>query len=257
MNTNSYERPKGVLKVRGEVLIERQIRQLKDAGIGDIVVVVGYKKERFFYLEDMFGIKLVINEDYATRNNNPTIYKVRELLGNTYICSSDDYFSENPFEAYVYDSYYAATYQAGPTEEYCLFTKGKNDLIVDVLFPVLKILFSAGGSAKLFQVFRFHAKPGELGDEAIIGLELDSCEAELPGGGDVGGRIVDKGALRGVEFEFLEKLSVHRRVGLCFACPKRDESAVHEGHEREGFPAFVVGFLRIIRQVENVVASSS
>ena len=155
MNTNSDERPKGVLKVRGEVLIERQIRQLKDAGIGDIVVVVGYKKERFFYLEDMFGIKLVINEDYATRNNNPTIYKVRELLGNTYICSSDDYFSENPFEAYVYDSYYAATYQAGPTEEYCLFTKGKNDLIVDVLFPVLKILLFCRWFSQAFPGFSF------------------------------------------------------------------------------------------------------
>ena len=128
----SYERPKGVLQVRGEVLIERQILQLKEAGIDDIVVVVGYKKEEFFYLEDKFGVKLVINEDYATRNNNSTIYKVRELLGNTYICSSDDYFGDNPFERYVYDSYYAATYQAGPTDEYCLITKGKNDLIVDV-----------------------------------------------------------------------------------------------------------------------------
>ena len=46
----SYERPKGVLTVRGEVLIERQIRQLKEAGINDITVVVGYCKEQFFYL---------------------------------------------------------------------------------------------------------------------------------------------------------------------------------------------------------------
>lgn len=40
----SYERPKGLLKVRGEILIERQIRQLLDAGISDITVVVGYKR---------------------------------------------------------------------------------------------------------------------------------------------------------------------------------------------------------------------
>ena len=38
----SYEKPKGLLKVRGEVLIERQIRQLQEAGISDITVVVGY-----------------------------------------------------------------------------------------------------------------------------------------------------------------------------------------------------------------------
>ena len=41
----SYEKPKGLLMVRGEVLIERQIRQLKEAGIDDITVVFGYKKE--------------------------------------------------------------------------------------------------------------------------------------------------------------------------------------------------------------------
>lgn len=48
----SYERPKGLLVVKGEKLIERQIKQLKEAGINDITVVVGYLKEQFFYLEE-------------------------------------------------------------------------------------------------------------------------------------------------------------------------------------------------------------
>ena len=128
----SYERPKGVLRVRGEVLIERQIRQLKEAGIDDITVVVGYKKEEFFYLEELLGVKIVVNTEYAERNNNSTIHCVRESLGNTYICSSDDYFSINPFERYVYDSYYSAVYQNGPTDEYCLITKGRDGRIVGV-----------------------------------------------------------------------------------------------------------------------------
>ena len=85
----SYERPKGLLKVRGEVLIERQIEQLKAAGVNNIVVVVGYKKEAFFYLEDKYGVKIVINRDYAERNNNSSLMLVREILGNTYICSSE------------------------------------------------------------------------------------------------------------------------------------------------------------------------
>ena len=130
----SYERPKGVLRVRGEILIERQIRQLKEAGIDDIVVVVGYKREEFFYLEDAFGVKIIVNDEYAMRNNNSTIKKVEQLLGNTYICSSDDYFTENPFEQYVFDAYYAAVYQEGETDEYCLRTKGKDDWIVGVDF---------------------------------------------------------------------------------------------------------------------------
>ncbi len=127
----SYERPKGVLKVRGEVLIERQIRQLQAAGIADITVVVGYMKEAFFYLEDLLGVKIRVNEEYAARNNNSTLMLVREQLGNTYVCSSDDYFTQNVFEPYVYEAYYSGTYFAGPTDEYCMGT-GTNGRIVNV-----------------------------------------------------------------------------------------------------------------------------
>lgn len=116
----SYERPKGLLKVRGEVLIERQIEQLKAAGVDDIVVVVGYKKESFFYLEDKYGVGIVVNRDYAERNNNSSLMLVREILGNTYICSSDNYFEENPFERRVWKAYYSAEYSEGPTKEWCV-----------------------------------------------------------------------------------------------------------------------------------------
>ncbi|MBQ9043312.1 MAG: phosphotransferase [Eggerthellaceae bacterium] len=127
----SYERPKGLLRVKGEVLIERQIGQLKEAGIDDITVVVGYMKEQFFYLEDKFGVKIRVNEEYANRNNNSTLMLVREQLGNTFICSSDNYFSENVFEPYVYQAYYAATFFKGRTDEYLLET-GTGKRIVGV-----------------------------------------------------------------------------------------------------------------------------
>ena len=45
----SFEKPKALIEVRGEVLIERQIRQLRDAGIHEIVIVTGYKAEQFEY----------------------------------------------------------------------------------------------------------------------------------------------------------------------------------------------------------------
>ena len=127
----SYEKPKGVLKVRGEVLIERQIKQLKEAGIDDITVVVGYKKEYFFYLREKYGVELVNNDEYASRNNNGSIWRVRDKLSNTFVCSSDDYFTENPFEPYVYKAYYAAQYAEGPTKEWCM-TTGANDRITGV-----------------------------------------------------------------------------------------------------------------------------
>ena len=118
----SYEKPKGLLKVRGEILIERQIRQLKEAGINNITIVVGYKKSHFFYLESKFGVSIVINNDYATRNNNASLMCVKDRLSNTYICSSDDYFTENPFEPYVYKAYYSAQFAPGETKEWCMAT---------------------------------------------------------------------------------------------------------------------------------------
>lgn len=127
----SYERPKGLLRVRGEILIERQIEQLKAAGIDDIVLVTGYRKEAFFYLEDKYGVRIVINRDYAERNNSSSVMLVREILGNTYICSSDNYFEVNPFESHVWKAYYAAQYFEGPTEEWCLAT-GPHGRITDV-----------------------------------------------------------------------------------------------------------------------------
>ena len=58
------EGPKALLCVRGEKLIERQIRQLQEVGIRDITIVIGFMKEKFEYLVDLFGVKLVVNPLY-------------------------------------------------------------------------------------------------------------------------------------------------------------------------------------------------
>lgn len=127
----SYEKPKGLLKVRGEVLVERQIRQLQEAGIMDITVVAGYKQEQYFYLEDRFGVRIAINEQYAERNNHSSLKVVEDRLMNTYICSSDNYFTDNPFSPYEWKASYAAQFIEGPTEEWCM-TAGPGKRIIDV-----------------------------------------------------------------------------------------------------------------------------
>lgn len=127
----SYEKPKGALRVRGEVLIERQIQQLLSAGITDITVVVGYRKEYYSYLAPKYGVAVVENSDYDTRNNNSTLWRVRDKLANTFVCSSDDYFTNNPFEQYVYHAYYASEFVTGHTDEWCMKTN-RDRRIVDV-----------------------------------------------------------------------------------------------------------------------------
>ena len=116
----SYEKPKALIEVRGEVLIERQIRQLRETGIEEVVVVTGYKAEQFEYLKDKYGVVLINNPYYLTRNNNSSIYAAREYIKNSYICSSDNYFITNPFESDVDESYYSAVYMEGDTGEWCI-----------------------------------------------------------------------------------------------------------------------------------------
>ena len=127
----SVERPKGLVEVKGEILIERQIRQLKEAGITDITLVVGYKAEMFAYLRDKYAVDIVYNEDFACYNNTSSLIRVIEKLDNTFICSSDNYFPENVFTRESVDSYYSALYTEGKTNEYCLITNAE-DQITDV-----------------------------------------------------------------------------------------------------------------------------
>lgn len=119
-------KPKGLCVVKGEILIERQIRQLQAAGINDITVVVGYKKEMFAYLKDKFNVKLVENDTFLERNNTGSLILVTDILKNSYICSADNYFTENVFEPYVYHGYYSTVYVAGQTDEWCVKTDDQN-----------------------------------------------------------------------------------------------------------------------------------
>lgn len=118
----SYERPKALISVKGEVLIERQICQLKEAGISNIYIITGYKHEQFAYLKKQFGVALIHNPDYLIRNNNSSIFAARNILGQSFVCSADNWFDRNPFTDEPDDSYYAAVYARGKTKEWCLST---------------------------------------------------------------------------------------------------------------------------------------
>lgn len=127
----TYATPKGLLEVFGERLIERQIMQLKEAGIDEIIVVVGYLKDTFEYLIDKYGVTLVYNPDFESKNNLSTLYYVRKYLKNTYILSSDNWLRENMYHSHEYDSWYSAVKVSGKTKEWILRT-GLHDKILQV-----------------------------------------------------------------------------------------------------------------------------
>lgn len=117
----SYEKPKGLFIVREEVLIERQIEQLIEANINEIYVVVGYMKEKFFYLEQKYPqVKLLVNNTYGKYGNIYSLYVAREYLKNTYICYADQYFLKNPFLEENWDniSYRSCAFYEGKFKQF-------------------------------------------------------------------------------------------------------------------------------------------
>lgn len=125
----SFDTPKGLFEVKGEILLERQIKQLLEVGINNIVLVLGYKKESFFYLTEKYNLKIIINPSYNIKNNCETLFLARQHFSNAYICSCDQYFTVNPFHEYEYETFYTAV-NTDIKENEPYIIKGHNDIIV-------------------------------------------------------------------------------------------------------------------------------
>lgn len=230
----SYERPKGTLRVRGEILIERQIRQLQEVGITDITVVVGYKKEYFFNLVEKFGVTIVVNPEYMTRNNNGSLWLVLDRLANTYICSSDDYFTTNPFESHVYKAYYSAEYVEGPTNEWCITTGGGGRITgakvggADAWTMLGHVYFDRTFSSRfreiLRAVYQLPETSGKLWESIYLDhvKELDMVIRKYPAGVIYEFDSVDE--LRSFDPKFMENVDseVFDTISKVLNCPKDD-----------------------------------
>ncbi len=103
------ETPKGLLTVYGEPLIERLICQLHEAGIFDIYVIVGFMKEQYEYLIDKYSIKLIVNPEYATKNNLHSLALAAKYLSSTYVVPCDIWLAKNPFRKVELYSWYMVT----------------------------------------------------------------------------------------------------------------------------------------------------
>ena len=93
----SYETPKALFKIKGETLVERLIRQLREAGVGEISVVVGCMREKLFFLEKKWGVHIIENSLYASKNNIYSLQLARDYLCDSFVCHCDNYYVDNPF----------------------------------------------------------------------------------------------------------------------------------------------------------------
>ncbi|GHU20296.1 choline kinase [Spirochaetia bacterium] len=77
-------------------------------------------KEKFDYLIDKYGVKLIYNPEYATKNNLASLYCALEYLKNTYILSADNWIEDNIFSSGESKSWYSCVYKAGHSSEWCV-----------------------------------------------------------------------------------------------------------------------------------------
>lgn len=89
--------PKPMVKINGKRIIETQLDALINAGIRDITIIRGYKKEKYDALLNKYPfLAFIDNDDYDKTNNISSVMKALDMIkGGTYLNEADLYIT-NP-----------------------------------------------------------------------------------------------------------------------------------------------------------------
>ncbi len=101
--------PKPLMKIHGTPMIETIITSMIANGVEEIYVILGYKKEKFYYLKDKYSeIKFLENPDFETRNTISSLYAAREILIDDFIVSEGDLYIQDSsiFDTNIKESVY-------------------------------------------------------------------------------------------------------------------------------------------------------
>lgn len=93
----SENTPKPLIPVNGTPMIETNIQGLINAGIEEIIISVGYKKEKYYYLKEKYGnITFVENTEYTSKNTISSFYAARDYIRdkNCIVSESDLYIAD-------------------------------------------------------------------------------------------------------------------------------------------------------------------
>ena len=97
--------PKPLLKINDKPLIETNIEFMINAGIGRVVIIIGYLKEQFYYLKEKYesqiDIEFVINDKYSKYNTIYSMYCARGYFDcDSYITTADNFLLQNLYAKY-------------------------------------------------------------------------------------------------------------------------------------------------------------
>ena len=122
----TLDTPKSLVKVNKKPMLETQIEFLREKGINEIIVVTGYLSEKFEYLKDKYGVKLVHNDKYDIYNNIYTMSLVKEYLPDSYVIDADVYLHNNFIDENIDKSTYFSGYKEGFKDEWILEFDAEN-----------------------------------------------------------------------------------------------------------------------------------
>jgi len=92
--------PKPLTKIHDKPLVEYMIEALIENNIRDITIIVGYKKEAFYYLKDKYNtinISYITNDKYKEYGNIYSVYLgIKDIKdSNVFIIEGDQYISNS------------------------------------------------------------------------------------------------------------------------------------------------------------------
>lgn len=118
----TLDRPKPLVRVNGVRIIDSIIDSLLEAGINDITIVRGYKKECFDELLEKYPFLSFIDNDIFDKTNSISSARaaIERIQGGCYICEADLLITNpNVIQKYHISSDYLGSY-VKETDDWCL-----------------------------------------------------------------------------------------------------------------------------------------
>lgn len=121
----TLDTPKPLVKVHGKRIIDSLIDALVAKDITNIVIVRGYKKEKFDELLEKYPfIKFIDNDEYNKTNNISSLVKALDYVDRCYICEADLLISnQDLINKYEYSTNYLGI-KVAETDDWCFTKKG-------------------------------------------------------------------------------------------------------------------------------------